>query len=386
MSGWELFRKYPWAPLFAVFILVTTCWDMTQTSRAESELENRELAQKPKLSWSSLMEQGERSYNQKYDKYINDQFIGRDGWITLKSVSEMALGKQENNGIVFGKDGYLFRKFDSLDSAVPGRYEENTGYLREFCEMYPDQPVTMMIAPTAYSILSDKLPDGLALVDQREELRKLYASLPEGAGTLLLFDALDAHRDGEQLYYRTDHHWTTYGAYLAAQAFAAEKGRELPALDTLPAHMSDGFYGTNFATAKKIDTPADTLVYYDIPVTGVTIAGEERDGLYDPAPLKKRDQYAVFLWGNNNRTVITSENNRYPAADGHETRILLIKDSYGNCFAPFLTYLYDVVDVVDVRFLNGLKDVLAERTYDDVLVLYNFETLASDPYIMRLRY
>ncbi len=84
--------------------------------------------------------------------------------------------------------------------------------------------------------------------------------------------------------------------------------------------------------------------------------------------------------------MITSENNRYPASDGHETRILLIKDSYGNCFAPFLTYLYDVVDIVDVRFLNGLSDILSEREYDDVLVLYNFETLASDPYMMRLRY
>ncbi len=385
MPGWELFRKYPWVPLFAAFIAVTACWDMLETSRAESDLENRKLAQKPKLSWESLMEQGEKSYDQKFDAYINDQFIGRDGWITIKSVSEMALGKQENNGVVFGKDGYLFRKFDSLDSSVPGRYEENTGYLREFCGMYPDAPITMMIVPTAYSILSDKLPNGLQLVDQREELARLYDSLPEDVGTLSLFDTLDAHRE-EQLYYRTDHHWTTYGAYLAAQAFAAQKGRELPALDTLTAHASEGFYGTNFATAKKIDTPADTLVYYDIPVTSVTVSGEEKGGLYDPAPLEKRDQYATFLWGNNNRTVITSENNRYPASDGHETRILLIKDSYGNCFAPFLTYLYDVVDIVDVRFLNGLSDILAEREYDDVLVLYNFETLASDPYMMRLRY
>lgn len=376
----EVLRRYPWVVLFAVFIAVYTCWDMTQTNRAESELENRKLAQRPKLTWSSLMD-GE--YDERFDQYINDQFVGRDGWITLKSLCESALGKQENNGIVFGKDGYLFRKFESLDAEVPGRYEENIAYLREFCEMYPERSITMMLVPTASAVLKEKLPAGLELVDQKTEIEKIYARLPDSVDTLTLYETLDAHQDEMQLYYRTDHHWTTDAAYLAAQQYAEEKGMELPAPDTFVRREAEGFYGTNFSTSKKVGTSADTLVYYDIPVTGVTVAGEEKDGLYDPAPLEKRDKYASFLWGNNNHTVITSEN---APADERQSRVLLIKDSYGNCFAPFLTCLYDVVEVVDVRFLNGMSSILEGQEYDDIIVLYNFETLAADPYLMRLRY
>ena len=88
-------REYPWVILFALFILSYTVLDMSFTNKSYSELENRPLKTRPKMSFSTLMS---GDYDEKFDAYINDQFFGRDGWITLKSRTESALqdGKQRD--------------------------------------------------------------------------------------------------------------------------------------------------------------------------------------------------------------------------------------------------------------------------------------------------
>lgn len=370
--------RTPWVLLFALFIAVFTLLDMSATNRARSEMENRPLKQRPKLSWAALMS---GSYDEDFDSYINDQFVFRDTWIAMKSVSESLLQKQENNGVVYGKDGYLFGKFDKLDRS---RYDPNVQYILEFLEKYPKLPVTVAVIPNSYAVLTEKLPYGLPVVNQKQEIESIYAQLPQRVPALDFFAPLEAHAQ-EYIYYRTDHHWTSYGAYLAAQAYARQKGMELPPLQDLPAQETEGFYGTHFSKAKKAGLPADTLAYYDIPVDSVIIDGKEKGGLYDLEKLQTRDKYAAFLWGNNNTTVIRSSNNRYHQ-DGKTSRVLLIKDSYGNSFAPFLTYLYDEIHVVDLRYMHQLSGYLESADFDDILLMYNFESLATDTHIATLRY
>ena len=194
----------------------------------------------------------------------------------------------------------------------------------------------------------------------------------------------DRHRD-DYIYYRTDHHWTTYGAYLAVCAYAGERGMTPPPLEAIDSQKVPNFYGTYFSKAKKAGAKADVITYYEVPVRSVTVADEERDGLYDLQKFETRDKYAAFLWGNNNRTVIESDQN-LNKVEGKKTRVLLIKDSYGNCFAPFLCYLYDEVVIADLRYLPKASDLMEDGQYDDVLLMYNFESLASDGYLAKLRY
>ncbi|MCI8623888.1 MAG: hypothetical protein HFG26_09535 [Provencibacterium sp.] len=377
----KLWKSCPWAVLFAVFILLYTGLDMTQTDRERSEMENRPLKTRPKLEWRVLMK-GE--YDERFDSYINDQFVGRDGWITLKSCVESLLGKTENNGVIYGKDGYLFVKLDRLDEE---RYQDNLRYTKEFFELYPELPVTFAITPNAYMILEDKVPYGVPLIDQAAFGAEIYELAPAHVSVLNLLEPLRAHKE-EYIYYRTDHHWTVYGAYLAAQAYAQQKGMELPDFEIFEQNgrTIEGFYGTNYSKAKKVGTRPDTMLLPDIPMESVAVFGEEKPGLYDEEKLATRDKYAAYLWGNNNFTELKAENNRYPAADGHKTRVLLIKDSFGNSLAPFLTYLYDEVDIIDLRYVNKLSDYLRDAEYDDVLLLYNFESFVSDPYLSTLRY
>ena len=275
-------REYPWVILFALFILSYTVLDMSFTNKSYSELENRPLKTRPKMSFSTLMS---GDYDEKFDAYINDQFFGRDGWITLKSRTESALLKTENNEIVYGKDGYLFKKYDRIDGE---KYQANERYIREFFEKYPQQEITFCVVPNSYEILKDKLPVGLSLVDEAAEIERLYAGLPDNVTAQNVYSTLWEHRD-DYIYFRTDHHWTTYGAYLAVCAYAGERGMTPPPLEAIDSQKVPNFYGTYFSKAKKAGAKADVITYYEVPVRSVTVADEERDGLYDLQKFETRD-------------------------------------------------------------------------------------------------
>ena len=104
--------RYPLLCLFALFLIFMFCMDMTSTTRQFSEMENRVLTQKPKFTVEKLVA---NEYTMDYEEYVNDQFIWRDQWITMKSVSESALQKIENNGVAFGQDDYMFEKYTAVD-------------------------------------------------------------------------------------------------------------------------------------------------------------------------------------------------------------------------------------------------------------------------------
>lgn len=415
----KIFREYT---LLAVFVLVMGglfLLDLCFTSNPYSELENRSLRQKPAFSLSALVT---NQYTKDYEKYINDQFVGRDGWITLKSVFESALGKTENNGVVYGADGYILNKmYDPAlgesrsngtgfggdgDGSAPlpvvnrAQLERNAGFLNRFAASYPGA-VTVAIAPNSYAVLPDKVPAGLPNVDQARAVADLYARLEgENLVKLDLFAPLREAAGERQVCYRTDHHWTTDGAWTGYRAYCESKGLPFVTLEELAPLRREvpGFLGTYYNKSKNFDARADTLVWYDIPVEDVTVDGDrtalqadgsrvEVTGLYQKEKFETRDKYAAFLYGNNGLTVIKSGNNKAPRGDGEVSRVLVIKDSYGNCFVPFLTYSYDEVWVADLRNMTfKVSETVAENAFDDVLVLYNFDTFQEDKNFSRITY
>ena len=146
---------------------------------------------------------------------------------------------------------------------------------------------------------------------------------------------------------------------------------------------ADGFYGTHYSKARTPDAEPDTILYYDLPnaLTIYSVSGPgqpadgETTGLYDTAKLDVYDKYAMFLHGNNGLSRIKGDGTG---------RILVIKDSYANCFVPYLTANYADIDVVDFRNYNyGLDKLIADNAYDQLLVLYSFDSFKSDPYLYR---
>lgn len=361
--------------LFLLFLAVFSLLNLFWPDREFSEMENRTLASNPPFSFQALFS---GQWTTDYETYLTDQFPLRDTWVGIKYVCERAMLRQENNGIYFADGGRLIARFDQPDEA---RVEQNFQAVEALAQN-TGLPTRFVLVPTTAYIYQEDLPKNAPSYDQQQLFDR--ASQLHTAQYIPVNDLLMEHKE-DYIYYRTDHHWTTYGAYLAVCAYAGERGMTPPPLEAIDSQKVPNFYGTYFSKAKKAGAKADVITYYEVPVRSVTVADEERDGLYDLQKFETRDKYAAFLWGNNNRTVIESDQN-LNKVEGKKTRVLLIKDSYGNCFAPFLCYLYDEVVIADLRYLPKASDLMEDGQYDDVLLMYNFESLASDGYLAKLRY
>lgn len=383
MNQLKKILKYPVVLAFFLFIFLFTAVDLVKPDREYSEFENKYLTQRPEFTLASFLN---NEWTSKYETYLNDQFVLRDDWITLKSICESMLLKIENNGIAYGADDYLFEKFTTLAGDSLAQFERNVGYEKTFIDTYGETvPITFTIIPNAYMILPEKLPEGLTQVDQAAYTAPIYEAVGDKAQVVDFTGALTAHKD-DYIFYRTDHHWTTLGAYYAYAAYVESLGMEPVALDSLSGIEVPDFYGTYFSKAKKFDAVADTITYYPIADAGVIIDGQQADGYYDLSKFEVRDKYAAFLRGNNGYTVIKSGVREAP--EGQEpSKILVIKDSYANSFVPFLLYNFDEVHVVDLRYSAvSMKELLSTENFDQVLLMYNFMNLVTDTNLYKLGY
>ncbi len=355
----KIILKYPLILIFMGFIFLFSIVNNLIPERTFSELENRALATLPNFSWEELLD---NEYTPKFETYVNDQFMLRDGWIDIKSRLEWVFTKVENNGVIYGKNDQLFAKLFSLDE---DQLTKNLNALSEFTKREGDK-VTVMIAPVASNILSTSLPSNPPMVDENALIDTIYENA-QGANIVDVRDTLSEH-SSEYIYYRTDHHWTSYGAYLAYLEYAQQKGLDLFNIGEATAVETDGFLGTNFSRCKYFAAVPDTLTYYDIDNT--MILGEEELPLYNTESLTSVDKYAAFLHGNYGFLTVNG--------DG-EGNLLVVKDSYANTFIPFLTASYEKIDVIDFRlYNNSVSQLMQQNNYDDVLILYNSTTFAED--------
>lgn len=399
--------QYPIAVLFALFISVFFLVDVFNSDRAFSEFENTSLAQKPAFSWSSFVD---GSFGSKYVKYINEQFLGRDNWISMKAVADMGLGRIESHGVTYGDDHYLMEKLEIVeDQNYPANAGTNivkqtslnrsNGMVSSFLQMY-DQPITFSLVPNSYAILEDEVPTGFPGADQQAYTQQIYQTLSEADDQLEIVDfsdTLSQHKD-EYIYYRTDHHWTTLGAYYAYVAYCEQKGLTPVSLEELEENKVEDFYGTFYSKAKRPSQPADTITWYDVDVDEFAFVanlqqdkqlaqlGEvvQEDGLellrvdsmMDRRKFEVRDKYAAFMWGNSGYVKIKSSHN-LNHQEGKTSRLLLFKDSYANSMIPYLTYNYDEIIVVDLRYMAKSTKELMQEEFDDIFVMYNFSTYVS---------
>lgn len=374
---------YPVLVLFSLFLFGLFALDLLTPDRARSELENTTLTQRPTLAVSNLSAQTLNAYFSTYTKYVKDQVFARDGWIGLQSFCETAvLQKTENGGILLGGGSRMFPRTYGLLASETRNLPKNTAALESLAQRYPGR-VNVLLAPSAAAIYPEDVPAGAPLLDEDAYLDEIAAAV-QGAGARFIDvrGALAAHRD-EYIYYRTDHHWTTAGAYYAYEQLCGALG--LAPFDRT-AHepkLVGRFLGTHYAKARTWNAVSDIITYYDLPntltiytVTGAAEASPDVvTGLYDTEKFEVYDKYAAFLHGNNGYSRIEG--------DG-EGRILILKDSFANCFAPFLTANYAAIDIIDFRNFNyGLDALIEANQYDQILVLYSFDSFKSDMYFYR---
>ena len=366
-------RGYPALVLFFVCIFGFMILDLICPDREISELENKKLQQRPAFSLSSLTR---NEWTAKYGDYVKDQVIFRDGMISLQSRFETVLfQKCENNGVLIGDDAMLFTRMYSLTNSEKTLLPRNIQAVEEFASRHPGQ-VTFLLAPSASLIYSDAVPFYAPLLDEDSMLDDIFSQVPS-AQVLDLRTLFGENRD-QYLYYRTDHHWTTNGAYLAYEEFCRQQSLTPFDREAHTAVEVPNFYGTSYSSSRYWGAVPDVITYYELdnPLTVWNLSADgtktvlSEGDMYDYAKFDTYDKYSAFMRGNNGYSTIEG--------DG-EGSILVIKDSYANCFIPFLTANYAKIGVVDLRNYNlSIDDLMESEGYDQVLILYNFQSFKSD--------
>ena len=350
------------AIVFCAFLAGFGLLHILLPDRAFSPVENRNLSQMPAFSWASLLD---GSYTANMEKYLEDQFPLRDGWMGLKARYEYLLGKREFHGVYLCGDTLVSKIEDA------SRAEQNIGYLSALTEL-TDIPVYVGFIPTAAEIWKDRLPTGAENFDQAAFLEQAQVSA-SGAVWVDIADALSGHRD-EQIFYHTDHHWTSLGAYYGYAALLSAMG-ETPAPLGVAETVSMDFYGTLYSTSGVHWLEPDTIERY-VSGEGVTVENFEKSethGLYVDSFLGEKDKYSSFLGGNTPLYIIRN------SGASTDKKLLVVRDSYSDSLAPFLSQYFAEIHLLDLRYYRtSVAQYALENGMDQIFVCYSVENFVKD--------
>lgn len=367
----RIFKRLP-GVIFMVLLLGLAGKEALSHQRTYSPVEKRELQTRPEISITKVLD---GRFQKKYESYLRDQFPGRDHWVSFQTDMELFMGKNEIHNVYIGKNHYLLEHYTEKEFD-PQQISKNLQALEKFVgKTKQNADVHVMMVPTKSWVLREKLPAFAPHYKEQKFYDALQQKLEKEDVLISVEPVLDAHKE-EEIYYRTDHHWTTLGAWYAYEQYTKAVGGDLQRAQGKKKFrcISKDFYGTTYAKinyarqADKIEIyePADKLrVVYNM--------GEKKTKtLYDVSFLKTADQYSVFTGGNQAVLEITG-------GKKNGKTLLLIKDSFANSILPFLAEDYEKLVVVDLRQLNVSGDRLLEMfSPTDILILYNSAQFAQD--------
>ena len=362
------------ALLFAGALIGTQAAFWLLPHRSFSQNEKRVLAQKPVISAEGI---ADGSLFQDVEQYLSDHFPGRDGWVGANAYLEQAEGRGAAGSIISGADGWLFPAPLSDDRQI---LQDNMQAITAFAQAQ-SVPVYLMAIPTAGAVVEDKLP-ALHLdypdADMLEQARRIAG---DSLQWLDVMEDFSAAEERDKLYYRTDHHWTTEGAYRAYCLLMQEMREPAVSRDAFSVERVSDFYGTSYSKSGLWLTPPDEIeLWTDLDLQAVTSVhdGNRREpivqqGMLFREYLSEADKYPVFLSGNHARIHIETN------ADS-DKRLLVVKDSYAHALAPFLAEEYRTIDLIDLRYFKRqtVSDWMQEHPVDEVLFVYGLSSLAED--------
>ncbi len=358
--------------IFILGLLCVMLINLIVPDRESSESEYRVLASSPKLNLTTIMA---GDFAEQFENWMSDQFVGRSLLRGVKTTLSRLGGSRMENGVYLGKNGQLLEPIELPDQE---HLSANLDSIRSFAESYSDIPVSMLLVPDAACVLSDSLPALASVEDQTQMIGMVQRNLGDCVNWIDAVSVLNQHKN-EKIYYKTDSRWTALGAFYVFQSAAPVLGIQEDVSDKYVSYVvSDNFNGVLAAQCgvglgekESIDIYAPTQGDPDVIVSYVD-ESKRTTSLYDSSKLETRDQYSVYLGGNTSvldiRTVSTSQD-----------RLLVIKDSFANCFVPFLAPYYREIVVVDPRYYSGtITDLMDTYRITDVLFLYSGNTFFTD--------
>nr|WP_296170982.1 DHHW family protein [uncultured Ruminococcus sp.] len=374
--------KYIPAVVFLIFIYGMALWFLFSPKTDYSSSEKRYLQKFPDTNVEKVLS---GDFGSEFETFFADQFPQRNTWVGLNAYTTLAEGNNGASGVYNCKNGYLINKPVSTDNNL----DKNVGAVVDFAKTI-DAPTTVMLVPSTGYIADDVLPTFHDKYNDDEDISKISSTLSkEKIGFVDLRERFKSeYKNGSQLYYKTDHHWTTKGAYTGYQELCKALGITPIDDSTLKKDSYPDFYGTTYSSSGFWLTPPDNIEIWSNPKNSdKNISVKITEGanvktsgsMYFTDHLKEDDKYPVFIDGNHALTEITNTN----AKNG---TILLIKDSFSHSLAPFLAENYSKVVLVDLRYYKeSVSQLVSAYNPEQVVVLYGIDNLATDTDIVWLK-
>lgn len=354
---------------FGLFSVVTP-------EKKYSENENRYLQSFPAISVKGILS-GE--YQEVFEEALDDQFVGRDVWMRSATAAEKLLGYQEISGVYLGEEDYLLERITERDIDQK-QYLKNLRSV-EYLGVSQPKKVSLVLAPSPGTVLSDKLPEDAPFYDAKA----MYAAadtMLANARHINVLEELQEYALQNQVYYHTDHHWTLFGAYAAYSRYCEENEFEKHTYGYFAAKkVTDSFQGTMYSKVLAPGTVQDTIyAATNIPQCYVECDGAKKTSVYDVEKLTRKNKYDYFFGGNYGLVTIRMK-------DKPKSKLLVIKDSYANSFTPFLMEDYDQITMIDLRFYQeSVQKLLEKEKFSYILVLYELSNFAGDKNVYKLAY
>ena len=363
------------AAVFVCFIFLMVVLLIVTPKKDYSSSEKRYLADFPETNLSTVTD---GSFEKGFEEYLADHFPFRNMWIGINAYCNYFMGNNGADGVYKCADGYLINEPITADNRV----KTNVETLKKFSES-TGVPMTFTLAPSTGYIMSDKLPTvhNEYIDDSVFDNVKAYLNDSEIGFVDLRESFRSTAAKGEQLYYRTDHHWTTRGAYTAYAELCKGLGIKPKSEAAYEKESFENFYGTTYSTSGFWFTPPDDIELWinkkntEEKITLTLTEGDKQTdyhSMFFRSHLDEDDKYPVFVDGNHSVETIVNKNVK-------NGKVLVLKDSFCHSMAPFLSDSFNTVTLVDMRYYkNSVSDLVKNGGYDQILVVYGIDNFATD--------
>lgn len=360
--------------VFILFIIIMCVLFLFMPKKKYSANEKRYLNVFPEFNIDTLFS---GSFGEEFETYMSDHVAGRDFFVGLNAYYDMYSGRNGSNGVYRGSDSYLINDPAEFKD---NRVERNVSLLSQFAQNN-NVKATLMAVPSTGYIMSSKLPSN----HKNYNDDTFFEIINKNKGNMEFLDLRNTFKqsaaDGAQLYYKTDHHWTSAGAYTAYKAYCQNAGLDATTKEEFNIEKFDDFFGTTYSTSALWLNPADTVeIWRNKNHNENTVRVDITEGkntlsyatMFFTNHLEAADKYPIFLDGNHSLVKIT--NNNAP-----KKKLLMINDSYSHCIAPFLSDNYSEIIMVDLRYYKmPVSDIIKNEGITDVLMLYGIDNLVTD--------
>lgn len=343
-------------------------WMFFSEDATFSASENRSLQDFPKISWSEIRS---GAWMKNFETYLTDQFPMRDDCLEIKTRALSLMGERLINGVYLAEKGYLIAE----EVANEDQLSANIKAMEGFAKKVNNLDVNLMLVPNSVSVYEDLLPYSMES-NQQNTLTNIQESLDQGIDYIDVYKALSKNTE-TQLYYRTDHHWTTRGAYIGFLEYMKAQGTDCSKDSVEFLKVSDNFYGTQ-ASAAGVYRNSDSIeICVPVKSKGSYLVsyvdqGVKTTTLFEQEYLTQKDQYEIFQGGNFSQI-------RIETTAGTGKNLLIIKDSFANSMLSMLTPYYSTITVIDPRYYyENIYELIQSNQINEVLFLYNLNTFTED--------